>query len=248
MATAAVHAKHEKTAYEKWQETIDEALTDNAWDEYDCDIWRIVAEYNKFLGGTPGYKPLDWKTVKAMLWTESGGPSNAAWKSRPMQIGNSGDPGLKALLGGQEGGSLIIPPSLKSGLTVQIAGADPRMNIRAGVGYLLMRCAKFDQLTTTEGPVVPYTIKPGDSFDKIARENGSTPATLQKLNPTAKVLMPKQTISIQKAKTRTVIVGWEPITNATIANKYNTRDGRYADKLAYCLTIIERSKRGLQCQ
>ncbi len=183
-----------------------------------------------------------------MVWTESGGPSNAAWKSRPMQIGNPGDPGLKALLEGNEGGSLIIPESLMSGLTSQIAGRDPRMNIRAGVGYLLMRCAKFGFQTTTDGPVTSYTIKPGDSFDKIAHQNGSTTATLQKLNPTVKVLIPKHTINIQKATTSKVITGWQPITNATIAKKYNVGDPRYADKLAYCLTVIEKSKRGLQCQ
>ncbi len=247
MATATMHpVHHHKTGFERWEQTIDQALTNKAWDEYDDEIRRVVTEYNNFLGQTPGYKPLSCKTIKAMLWVESGGPSNAAWRSRPMQIGNPGDPGLKALLEGHEGGNLIIPDSLKNDLTVQTASHNPRMNIRAGVGYLLMRCAKFGRETTTEGWITDYQVAPHDTFEKIAHKLGSTVETLHKLNPGIRVLNPPQKIKFQKAKKHFGIVGWIPITNETIYRKYNVGDPRYPEKLAYCISIIEKSKRGPQ--
>ena len=60
-----------------------------------------------------------------------------------MQIGNPGDPGLKALLGNKEGGELIVPLFIPR-LTEALAGMTPQSNIRSGVGYLLMRMAKFE--------------------------------------------------------------------------------------------------------
>src|ERR1700739_3964497 len=99
-----------KTKYELWQDTINTSLTDDRWHEYDCDIQRVVREFNNHLSGQSGYRSLDWQVIKAMIWTESGGPGNRAWKRNPMQIGNPGDPGLRALLSGNEGGDLILPP------------------------------------------------------------------------------------------------------------------------------------------
>jgi hypothetical protein len=85
--------------------TIDTALQDARWHEYDCNIVSIINEFNRHLASTPQYRPLDWRIVKAMIWTETGGPTDASWRSRPMQIGHPSDPGLQALLGGKEGGS-----------------------------------------------------------------------------------------------------------------------------------------------
>ncbi|WP_307174377.1 hypothetical protein [Duganella sp. CF517] len=98
-----------RSSYELWQDTIDASLKDRRWHSHDCDLQRIVAELNRHLSGKGGYFPLDWRIVKAMVWTESGGPNNPAWHNNPMQIGNSGDPGLAALLSGKEGGKSSTP-------------------------------------------------------------------------------------------------------------------------------------------
>ncbi|WLI88541.1 hypothetical protein Q4S45_17705 [Massilia sp. R2A-15] len=63
-----------KTGYELWQDTIDGAREDSRWNGYDCDIQLIVAQYNRHLLGTAGFIQLDWRLIKAMVWTESGGP------------------------------------------------------------------------------------------------------------------------------------------------------------------------------
>lgn len=93
--------------YEKWKMGIDSAGAD--WDDYDPEIRRIVLQYNLHLRDTPRFMDLDWRLVKAMMWTESG-PQDGAWKTKPLQIGVTGDPGLRALLFGDEGSELIVPP------------------------------------------------------------------------------------------------------------------------------------------
>jgi len=57
-----------KTGYEKWKDGITRAVGDIKWDAWDCEIQMAVNEYNRHLMGTAGYRPLDWKIIKAMLW------------------------------------------------------------------------------------------------------------------------------------------------------------------------------------
>jgi hypothetical protein len=157
-----------------------------------------------------------------------------------MQIGNPGDPGLAALLSGKEGGELIMPPQIASGLTLQNAVVQPDKNIQAGVGYLLMRAANyaFVNAEDTTDPVHDYIVTPGDSLAAIATRNGSTTAELQALNPNAHVLHPGQKIKIRKAKIQKTITEVKTLDNATVARLYNTKQHNYAEKLAYCLNII----------
>lgn len=234
-----------KTDFEKWQETIDRALDDAKWDEYDCDIVRAVSEFNRHLINTKGYYPLDWQLVKAMVWTETGGPSNPAWKTRPMQIGNAGDPGLSALLSDKEGGDLIMPPDLQKSLTAAVAASNPRMNIKAGIAYLLMRFAVYGFETVNDADTTTYsvTVMPGDSLDKIARANGTTIEILKKLNPGVNVLKPKQVLQYQKASVQKVIQRWQPVTTSAVAIRYNVGDSRYAKKLDYCLKLMGKIRR-----
>ncbi len=235
------------TGYEKWKQTIDTALSDSTWDQYDCSIVQYANAFNVHLAPTPGYVSLDWTLIKAMVWTETTGPSNASWSTKPMQIGKPGDPGLQALLGGREGGDLIIPPQYQGTLNLASAIATPQMNICAGIAYLLMRFAKFGFETITSGAVTVYVVKPGDSFDKIAHNNGSTVETLQKLNPGVVVLKPKQSVNIQKATQRKKITGWNPISTTVIAARYNVGDSRYAQKLDYCLEVIKKVSGRTKC-
>jgi hypothetical protein len=185
-----------------------------------------------------------------MVWTESGGPTNRAWSSRPIQIGNPGDPGLRALFSDKEGGSLILPQEMKDRLTLATATATPQMNIQAGIAYLLMRLAKFGMATVidaTDSKIHEAVVKPGDTFDRIARANGTTVDTLKALNRGMTILRPGQTVRFQKASVRKVITRWDPPTPGNIATRYNVGDPDYAKKLEYCLSIIRKAQEKTTC-
>ncbi|MET1530396.1 peptidoglycan-binding protein [Burkholderia sola] len=155
-----------KTGFEKWQDGIDKAVGDTRWDSWDCEIRMAVDEYNRHLSGIAGYRPLDWQLIKAMLWVESGA-ADSEWNSKPMRIGVSGDPGLASLLSGNEGGDLILPPAWKGQLTMGSVRSMPAHNIRAGIGYLLMKTAHYEYRSVSNADVKIYEVivKPGDSLD-----------------------------------------------------------------------------------
>lgn len=231
----------QKSPYEKWQDTINLSKTDNHWNDYDSDIKAATTQFNTHLLATKGYVALNWRLVKAMVWTESGGPNSDAWTSRPMQIGNPGDPGLGALLSNAEGGELILPPALKLQLTKVTANA-PAMNIRAGIGYLLMRAATYETVSVEDAvdkKIIEITAKAGDNPSKIAAANKTTLDMLKKHNPKITVTLNSgDKIKIQKASMQKRIRSWAIINTQFCANKYNIGDSLYAKKLDYCLSLI----------
>jgi len=226
-----------RTGFESWADGIDKA--NEQWNTYDCDIRSAVGEYNLHLSHTPGYVPLDWRVIKAMLWVETGA-NVLDWKSRPMQIGNAQDAGLMALLGDREGGSLIVPPSLRVTLSVNSVRTEPISNIGAGIGYLLMRMATFGfkSVLDTDNKIYEVTVRDRDSLEKIARAQGSTPEIMKKLNPSAQLLKAGQVLKYQKAVVRKVITGWMPLTPSSIAIRYNVGDPAYARKMNHALPAV----------
>lgn len=233
-----------KSGFEKWQDGLNNAVGDVRWNAYDCEIQMAVNEFNQHLASTPSYTPLDWQLIKAMVWTETGA-MQAEWGIRPMQIGVAGDPGLVSFLSGKEGGDLILPPAWKGRLTAGSVRVIPGHNIRAGIGYLLMRMAntEYKTLPAADSKIYEVTTKPGDSMDKIARAHGSTTEHLKKLNPTANILRPGQSIKFQKASTRRIITGWRYISTSMIAQRYNGGgDPSYAKKLDFALGLIRQGK------
>lgn len=238
-----------KSRHQLWQDTIDQSQKDPRWHDYDCDIKRIVREFNLHLTGQGGYRPLDWRFIKAMIWTESGGPDNRSWKRNPMQIGNPGDPGLRALLSGDEGGDLILPPELAKALTESSVRSTPQMNIRAGTAYLLMRLARFNTVSVMQASdgLQTIEIKRGDTLSKIARVNGTTVEALKYLNREAILLSPGMTLKFKKAAMRKVITGWDQITTSRIAQRYNVGDPGYAGKLNYCLSVMKSQSEVIPC-
>jgi LysM repeat protein len=239
-----------KTGFEKWQDGINKAVGDAKWNSWDCEIQMAVNEYNRHLSGTEGYMRLDWQIIKAMVWVETGA-NNSEWNSKPMQIGVAGDPGMASLLSGKEGGDLILPTGLEAKLTTGSVRTIPAHNIRAGIGYLLMRMANFEHrsLLGVDSKVYDVTVKPGDSLDKIAREQGSTVDTLRKLNPAATVLRPGQVLRCQKASMQRVVTSWRHISTMTIAQRYNGGgDPSYAKKLDYALSLIRKGEAAVCAQ
>ncbi|WP_035880251.1 LysM domain-containing protein [Cupriavidus sp. BIS7] len=237
-----------RTGFEKWLDGIDKALGDAKWNIWDCEIQMAVNEYNRHLSGKAGYRPLDWRLIKAMLWVESGA-ANSEWNSRPMRIGVPGDPGLTSFLSGKEGSELILPPAWKGRLTVGSVRTIPAHNIRAGIGYLLMKMANYEYRSIIGNPKVhTISVNPGDSLDKIARTQGSTVETLKKLNPTAVILRPGQILKFQKASIQRVITSWRHVSTAMVAQRYNGGgDPNYTSKLDYVLSAIREDK-GLACE
>ncbi|EEA03353.1 Peptidoglycan-binding LysM [Burkholderia sp. H160] len=238
-----------KTGYEKWQDGINSAVGNAKWNVYDCEIWMIVNQYNRHLSGTAGYRSLDWQLIKAMIWVETGAESKK-WESNPIQIGNPGDPGLRALLTGNEGGDLIIPPMWKNRLTFGSAITNPSHNIAAGIGYLLMRTANYaiKNVPDVDTTIFEVRVQAGDSIAKIAMTNGSTIEAIQKLNPSTHLLRPGQVLKYQKASLNKVIVSWKIITTSSIATNYNSGDPLYAKKLDYALALIHKGKAALCAQ
>ncbi|MES2247060.1 MAG: LysM domain-containing protein [Pseudomonadota bacterium] len=230
-----------KTSFDTWVAGVNRA--DDRWNTYDCEIRSAVDEYNMHLSRAPGYVPLDWRVVKAMLWVETG-PNAPAWRSRPMQIGNASDAGMMALLGDREGGDLVVPPSLRASLSASSVKAEPISNIRAGIGYLLMRMATFEfkSIVSADGKVHEIAVKDGDSLERIAKEQGSTPEVMKKLNPSAHLLKAGQVLKYQKAVVRKVITGWMPLTSSSIATRYNVGDANYARKMDHALSAVHKAK------
>ena len=248
----AIAAKKDlKTGFAKWQHGINQAQDDAKWSYWDCEIQRTVDAYNSHLNATPGYPSLNWKIIKAMVWVETGA-SHVEWHSRPMQIGVPGDQGLAAFLSGKEGGELIIPSKWKLLLHSSAVRERPEYNIRAGVGYLLMRIANFSHQSTlvADNQIFEVTVKPGDNLAKIARQQGSTIDTMLALNPQVNpaLLRPGQVLNCRKASVKRTITGWRTINAETIARRYNGGgDPNYAKKLKYALEIIEKGK-DMLCQ
>jgi LysM repeat protein len=244
--------KTKKSGFEQWKDTIDGAKSDKRWNQYDAEIQSAVREFNSYLQKTPGYISLDWHIIKAMVWTESGGPDyqkGEPWKHKPMQIGNLGDPGLDNLLSKNGNGDLIMPPKIKSRFNKLNVTTDPLRNIQAGIAYLLMRFARYDLenvVDASNSRIDDYTVQAGDSLYNIANREGTTVEELKKLNHNMDVLKPGEVLHFQKAAIKKVIIGWRTITTTAIAHLYNVGDPLYAQKLDYCLNVFKQMESAKQ--
>ncbi|HEX8238777.1 MAG TPA: LysM domain-containing protein [Allosphingosinicella sp.] len=242
-------APPKKSDFDIWKEMIDRAINNSTWNAHDRTIQDAVAEINKHLAKTPGFKPLDWQLVKAMTWVETGAES-AEWKKKPMQIGVLDDPGLKSLLSGKEGGELILPPAWARELGIASVRTNPAHNIKAGIGYLMLRMAFYEYKSQILTPLLPYEIivKPGDSLATIAKREGSTVEILKDMNPGAeKMIFPNQKLKVRKGSLVKVISGWRSITTLAVAERYNGGgDSKYKEKLDYALAGVRKTRSGSQ--
>jgi LysM repeat protein len=231
----------------KWKDTIDTALTDARWDGYDKTIKDALGAYTGYLKSTPGYAQPDSNLIKAMVWTETGLYS-PDWPSMPMQIGKfAADKGLADLLDPKGRGSLILPRAFQSSITVQTVQIDPAVNIQAGIGYLLKRHAAFSYVNVEDpdSAAYDYSVRQGDTFEKIARRNATTVEEIERLNSRKTgVLKPKDVLRLRNAAMQWRITGWTPVTALSAALLYNGGgDADYAEKLKYCMSVIGNLKR-----
>lgn len=224
----------------KWTDTVDRAINDSRWDEYDKLIQDEIAAYDKRFPKTACN--VDWQLIRAMLWSESGGPDNASWKTRPLHIGNPGDKGYDVLKNEKEASGIIMSDTLKYKIKTQSISS-PKLNIQAGIAYLYTKMSissKFSTRDLTDTKFYYYTVKSGDSLDKIAKKVGTTVMELRRLNPKASgVIQPKQTLKYVKASIKRNITGWRVFNTAMIAKRYNGGgDAKYEEKLDYVMTKV----------
>lgn len=234
------------TLDKKWIDTIEQAIDDDTWDAYDAVIQAEVQYYKTQLARL-ALPQVNWLLIKAMVWTETGGPSNPSWTSRPMQIGNPGDPALAVLQGGKEGSDLIMSSSLKEAIRMRRTD-EPNINIQAGIAYLYTRMAQSEirsVVDPVDRTIHSYTVVAGDSLDKISRKVGTTVDELRASNPGQTALIrPGQELTYHKAQHQRVIIAWRAFNATTIALRYNVGDPAYAEKLTYIVdTVIPKLKR-----
>lgn len=230
-----------------WIDTVRDGLTNPAWDEYDELIYAEVGPkvcsggmfYNaRLVREDSGFPGVDWKLVKAIVWVESGGPSNPAWKTRPMQIGNAGDPGYGVVKTGADHSDVIMTQALASELRTGNIN-DPKLNVRAGIAYLFTCMARF-QFKSVVDPddqrIYTTTILKGEGLDRIAKRVGTTEEELRKLRAENShvALRIGETVRYRKASMRWKIVDWYNwADNKVIGKRYNSGDKAYGEKLDY---------------
>lgn len=220
------------------------SLEDARWDEYDDTIKTEVATYNAKFNNVAGYKPLDWRIVKAMVWTEIlAGPkgNKAQWEKYPLQIGRfSADAGASVVRGGRENSDLITSPNLRQQLQNDITGKN---NIRAGIAYLFVIAIKGKvgwREQIDNGQVVEYTIQPKDNgLEAIAKKLETTSDNIAGNSGISKtaILKPGQTLRYQKAHVERRIEGWNDWLE-TVNNYNGGGDANYMDKFNRAYQII----------
>jgi LysM repeat protein len=243
------------TLNQDWKDTIEDGVKNDQWDRYDKTLLDEVATLNLRLASVPGFKSVDWKLAKAILWVESSGPLkfsakakkmivNPAWNARVMQIGNTGDPAYTIVKNLKENTKLVVNPSLDLKGDIN----DPFINVKFALTYLMQRHVTGETRSIksdTDKKTYTETVKNGDSFSAIAARVGTTIEVLQQMNPTKVTMIKKgDVLSYVKASLQKVASGWMVMTTETIAKRYNGGgDKNYKDKLDYVLAVFDRLER-----
>ena len=208
----------------------DNPLSDQRWNQYDSAIKDAVNRFNARLSATKGFHTLDWRWVKAMQWTEVRGPDAPGWNSRPMQIGNPGDPGLGVLRDKKDHSELVVDDQLRQRLQgIQAGGKwDPKFNIEAGVAFLFHKAAIVEDVLVIDNPAsLTYAVKANDTFDSLAKTLGTTVDVLKSDNPKVNpgALQINQKLNYRKSHHRFQITGWRSWDDAT--QRYNVGNPDY---------------------
>ena len=185
---------------------------DARWSSWDGDIKTEVASYNKKFASTSGYAALDWRLIKAQVWTEvMGGPDTSDWWSRPMQIGKfAADKGLKVIRDGLDHSDLITDKKLRDDLAKDSTGTN---NIRAGVAYDVHLCANYSRVEIIDNPAVKvHVVTKGEVLETIAKAEKTTVHNLESQNglTASSTLSLGQKLNFQLAHWEWQISGWDP--------------------------------------
>lgn len=238
-----------------WKKIREDAYKENKanWNTYDQFIFQAMSDMNRYLSKYPSYTRLDWLWIKAMLWTEGDADGHKhEWEHKPLRIGVQGDKAAPVVIRRSEAVSLVIPSgSTWQGITSSNMIADPHMNIRAAIIYLMNRLSKSDMVSVDDSnDKTIYTVKISSTeghstFDAIAKDTnriGTTLDILIRANPgvNPNKVHNGQELRYCKGRIQRVITGWiSPITASVIASSYNGGgDSKYAEKLSYVHTLF----------
>ncbi|MCD9188729.1 MAG: hypothetical protein LUM44_20085 [Pyrinomonadaceae bacterium] len=229
------------------------SLEDARWNEYDELIKKEVTYYNNKFAATAGFVPLDWRYVKAMVWTEiQSGPAKEAvqWKDFPLQIGRyEADPGYKVISEGLDNSDFITPPELRQELQTK-TNVKGKNNIRAGIAYLYTKAidGKVGWREIVDNPqILSYKIQNTDrkGLDDIAKRLETTSENIIRntsgMTKTT-VLKVGTELKYQKAHLEKFITGW--LDWQTAMRNYNSKtpnkkgDTEYVDKFTRAYQII----------
>jgi LysM repeat protein len=229
-----------------WIATIDAAIKNPASGAFDSTIKNELDGYTARLAKTPGFIPFSPSIFKAMALTESGGPTNYAWKTKPMQIGVHGDPGYGVLVKHAENSDIIMSQQLQVDIATKSIN-EPTLNVRAAIALVLTKAAKFARQSETDSvdkAVHTYTVTKGDSLYEIAQKERTTVQDIETSSGGIGTLIhPGQHLHFHRAHMVTEIVGWQAIDAQFLADRYNGGgDPAYANKITYVLAKLSPSK------
>jgi LysM repeat protein len=216
---------------------------DARWSEWDDDIQTEVNAYNKEFASSPGYSALDWRLIKAQVWTEvKAGPDDAQWSSRPMQIGRfAADKGMQVIRDGKDHSDLITDKKLRDDLAKNSTGTN---NIRAGIAYDVHLDATYKLVEVIDDPAVKvHTLAKGETPEKVAAAENTTVHNLMSLNgltqASATKLQLGAKLKFQLAHNEWQIVDWGDWMDAVEA--YNGGgDASYMTKIADNLAKVKK--------
>lgn len=86
-----------------------------------------------------------------------------------------------------------------------------------------------------------------DAYERVDNGHYVEWPVEKKLNPTAAVLRPGQSVKVQKANVGQVITSWRAVTAMPVAVRYNSmnRDKNYARKLSHAYDLISQRPEGI---
>lgn len=118
--------------------------------------------------------------------------------------------------------------------------SNPIDNIKAGVGFLLMKLANKDikLLINEDKNIYTVTVDKEKTLNELSNGVSSTVEIMKKMNPNFLVLKKGQVWKYKKSEKRKIITGWKIISIENIYKFYNNKDINYQRKLQYALKIM----------
>ena len=228
---------------EDWKSTMAVAVKSKSATDYDSLIKTTLDDYTKRFAPLSFWRLPDAKIFKAVVLVESGGPANAAWTKRAMQIGNPGDAALSVLRSKGQHSDLIMNTDLQSRLTdpKQFSIDDPSLNIQAGIAYAFVRAAVFKTSWVADpSKLFSHTVKSGDSLYEIARHEHTSVEQIKTDNPSlGKFLRPKVVLKFHHGNNVTIISGWARMDSDFFTTQYNGGgDVNYKAKVDYVYSLL----------
>ena len=214
---------------------------DERWSEWDTTIKAEVDAYNKKFKGTKGYIELDWRFIKAQVWTEVlAGPSDKAnWETYPMQIGRfKADPGFEVVARELDHSELVVDKAVRNAVKADHTKAG---NIAAGVAYDVHLGAKYQFVEVIDDPAKKILALGHRLLPDFAKAEKTTVDILMRLNKitieSAKKLHPGDKLEFLKGHNEWQIVGWQPW-KVAIKNYNGGGDSKYMSKFEKRLDLI----------